>query len=988
MEEEDLDNDMPNFMDSSMLPMNDDEPDHDSLLSKYLINRATASDFAIQEVPIPIVSSSQTSLTCNENYAWRTRDPIYSLIQNRKKMLKKLHIPYVNGDGNGLIMDRPSSVTQSNKFDILSSLESVKDDSLQVYMVQNAFSIAAMSVVHALKHQLKQMKEYEEEENEEEQNTQKIPPLLHILDNINEIKNECFDISLNNVTNVSSSSSASRKRKSSSTSSSTQPNDSTTSTLSSSTKKRRSSTSSTGGSKTITLKKGKSTSSASNTPSTTTSQQNQTNSTSSIDSRLSTSRAILCSAASIVFKKLTPKYDDDDDENDINILDVPQNTHQSTNDDIEDDMSDDIDSKTKASQTAAGSKKKPSINMGAVTMSAEIFAKRSIEQALSSVKRSENRRKWKMDCAKRVLLRKEGELTCSRNSDRTSGREQEYRGGLLEKWLTWNDCSSIEHVNCVSDGSSDEEEDNDFGFGTPSMSSSILNKYNHSDLIHQSEEWTMTCLPRIIDVMNVGPGHVILHDLQWKTRFQRVLEILTGLATHNVHKANQCFKEHNYGPHLIMTTEADFGNFMGSLAPLDYTVRSDGPFYLRSLGYSGDTKTRHQIRKEHFTSICLSGLIDAPYNVVVTTYKAFIEDYVHFCQIPFQAVILDDGMSWLGTAHYDPNGQLGKVFDKGIWNQSDNHAGLAGVGYDDWDFSGGRKSQQQEGTEQEKRKLIGLTARHRIIIASSMHSKYREVSYSAPVPGLLSFFFPQFADVVREEWDRSRIQNCVESVEHIRKLLCRSIVIYTGLEHSENMYSLALSSMTGKLGIDDPTSTLCTSISDTDSLEEKDIYVSTDTMIADGKIVQSRRFAASWLRPGSTIRYELGNTSLDPIINTIITNTTSGYVCEEIVTASSLASSGAGGVINGPAAFKSAIRCGRTFASEQGLRQHISALHAPPGTWLCRSCGSDCGTSQARTHHERSCGTGNTLGKLLQHVCFPWKSFDHIPFISDEFNCY
>jgi len=33
----------------------------------------------------------------------------------------------------------------------------------------------------------------------------------------------------------------------------------------------------------------------------------------------------------------------------------------------------------------------------------------------------------------------------------------------------------------------------------------------------------------------------------------------------------------------------------------------------------------------------------------------------------------------------------------------------------------------------------------------------------------------------------------------------------------------------------------------------------------------------------------------------------------------------------------------------------MAALHAPPGTWLCRSCGSDCGTSQARTHHERYC---------------------------------
>lgn len=51
----------------------------------------------------------------------------------------------------------------------------------------------------------------------------------------------------------------------------------------------------------------------------------------------------------------------------------------------------------------------------------------------------------------------------------------------------------------------------------------------------------------------------------------------------------------------------------------------------------------------HFKSIGLSGPKNAPYNVIVTIYKTFIQDYLlHLCQIPFQAVILDDGMSWLG----------------------------------------------------------------------------------------------------------------------------------------------------------------------------------------------------------------------------------------------------------------------------------------------------------------------------------------------------
>jgi len=699
----------------------------------------------------------------------------------------------------------------------------------------------------------------------------------------------------------------------------------------------------------------------------------------------------LCSAASIVFKKLTPKYtniyngDSNDDTdidcdqnhylNDINILDVPQNTHQSSKLNI--DNTDDSGLKQEKEHKKVEPKEsKPSINMGAVTMSAKIFAQRSIEQALSAMERSENRRKWRMDCSKRILLQRKRDLTqtsfpLSSGAIHQQDRHQQQPEGILTKWLSWTDPSSkLNDTFCVTESSSDEEDENEDSFG---VFSSFPGKNDHGTqhyTIRQSDEWEEQCLPRIIDVMNVGPGHVILHDLQWKTRFQRVLGVLAALGTQREpspsSKTGTYFNEPNYGPHLIITTEADFGNFMNALAPLDYSAGCESPFYLRSLGYCGSAKRRHRIRVEHFTSIGLSGLIDTPYNVVVTTYKAFVEDYLHFCQIPFQAVVLDDGMSWLGVSHFDPNGKLGKVFDKGIWNQSDNHAGSAGSRLNNWDFSIDTHSQQikEKIESKEKRILIGLTARHRIIISNSMHTRYRGILYSSPVPGLLSFFFPQFGDVVREEWDRSRIQGCVESIEHIRKLLCRSIVVHTGFDTcSQNMYSLALSSMTGELrGEDDSSSTdLRDNISESDCMDEKATYISEDAMIADGKIVQSRRFAASWLRPGSSICDELGGLSLDPIMDAIKTKNASGHVCEEIVTSSSLTSGGAGGAVSGPAAFKTAVRCGRTFASEQGLRQHISALHAPPGTWLCRSCGSDCGTSQARTHHERSCGTDNAL---------------------------
>ena len=132
-----------------------------------------------------------------------------------------------------------------------------------------------------------------------------------------------------------------------------------------------------------------------------------------------------------------------------------------------------------------------------------------------------------------------------------------------------------------------------------------------------------------------------------------------------------------------------------------------------------------------------------------------------------------------------------------------------------------------------------------------------------------------------------------------------------------------------------------------------------DVFVADGKINFSRRNALSWLGPreSSWLRYELGKSQLQHILDSMKISNRHGHFCEEICSASSTTSSGATGQVAGTMAYRLAIRCGRHFGSEQGLRQHVSALHAPAGTWLCRTCGNDCITSQARTHHERSCGT-------------------------------
>jgi len=448
---------------------------------------------------------------------------------------------------------------------------------------------------------------------------------------------------------------------------------------------------------------------------------------------------------------------------------------------------------------------------------------------------------------------------------------------------------------------------------------------------------------------------------------------------------------------LIVTTKVDFDSFEAAFDQLGCNLRifhhhrHDGAYeevhkeddpeeiILRVLSYTGTTKRRRALRQHFHTSHQIGGLVDSPFHVILTTYKDLVSDYVHFCQIPFQVVVMDDGMSWLGCSHFDPNGKLGKVWDNGVWSRGDDSAGLAGVNSTNWDFGAdGFVSPDSSDDEtprptEEKRggMLIGLTARHRLLLASSLHSKYRGTVYPAPVPALLSFLLPQFSDVVREEWDRSRVYNCPLSMDHMRRLLARSVVVYTGTEVAAqygNLLSLALLAMEGTLSYVNVHAAAEEDYDDSevvaDAASSESDVVTTDRLISEGKVVQSRRFASSWLRPSSPIRHELGSISLEPILSAIEERNSAGYVCEEVVTASSITSSGAGGTVSGPSAYKVAVRCGRTFGSEQGLRQHLAALHAPPGTWLCRSCGGDCGTSQARTHHERYCGTATAGGNM------------------------
>jgi hypothetical protein len=314
--------------------------------------------------------------------------------------------------------------------------------------------------------------------------------------------------------------------------------------------------------------------------------------------------------------------------------------------------------------------------------------------------------------------------------------------------------------------------------------------------------------------------------------------------------------------------------------------------------------------------------------------------------LPFEVVVLDDGVSWMAAAQGDQNSAIGNIWDGAIWSENDHQVGLAGTAFKPWDFTQDKLS---EATIKEA--WIGLTARHRVMTSSILRIQQRQSLDLVPVSGIVDFVAPHFSDVVREEWDRSKIASDASSMEHFRQLVARSIIVHHPESPERDTHTLALLALTGNL----PSS-------DRYQYASVPRVVSEDEFISKGMVAFSRRSCLLWLGAPekSWLRYELGKTSVRHILDAMKITNNHGAVCEEITTASSTTSSGATGQVAGTMAYRLAVRCGRYFGSEQGLRQHISALHAPPGTWLCRTCAVDCNTSQARTHHERSCGQSSS----------------------------
>lgn len=428
--------------------------------------------------------------------------------------------------------------------------------------------------------------------------------------------------------------------------------------------------------------------------------------------------------------------------------------------------------------------------------------------------------------------------------------------------------------------------------------------------------WQTTALPRLTRILNKGAGHAILYDAHWDTRHGRIASILEEL---------DC-----YGPHLILTVKPQIKLFCQ-----EFRQRFHHENSMHATPYHGSSEERRAIRKEFGTPM---GLPESSIHVVVASVQSFLEDYLHFCQFPWHTVIVDDGVAWMCASK---DGGLATIWDS-LFSSSDHHVGLAGTLNTVWDFA---KDIDEERT---KEALIGLTARHRILTASSLTLKHRQNVEHIPVGSILQFLLPTFISCVREEWDRSKIVADAPSVLHFRKLVARCVVVHKESPSQNDVDALVSDALEGKVLPDEM---------DTETLVPQTI--NDEEFCSLDRLAYSRRNNLLWLgsRTNSWLRYELAIINFTNLLAAVKWKCDKALsTCEEIATASSTTSTGATGQIAGSMAYRFAVRCGRHFGSEQGLRQHISTHHAPAGTWLCRVCSADCVTSQARTHHERTCG--------------------------------
>ena len=186
-----------------------------------------------------------------------------------------------------------------------------------------------------------------------------------------------------------------------------------------------------------------------------------------LDSRLTSSRAILCTAANVAFDTLTPPLPGYE----VDVADVPQNpTRKKTND----------DANTPSSSSVS--------NMGAVVVEAQTLGQRVESVATNAARRSSRRYQYRKENFQHI-------------NPKTAFLQ-------VKNPFAWQ--------NDDIDGADNDDTEDE-------------NMYQPAnDVI--TDVWKDSCIPRLLSVMQTGAGHALLHDVHWDSRHGRIANLLEELA--------------------------------------------------------------------------------------------------------------------------------------------------------------------------------------------------------------------------------------------------------------------------------------------------------------------------------------------------------------------------------------------------------------------------------------------------------------------------
>ncbi|KAL3922115.1 MAG: hypothetical protein SGILL_002374, partial [Bacillariaceae sp.] len=430
-----------------------------------------------------------------------------------------------------------------------------------------------------------------------------------------------------------------------------------------------------------------------------------------LDGRITTSRAILCSAANVVFAKMTPDLPGG---HSLDIGNVPQNPGDQVvkiktedNNNAAGDSGDNSATDNTNDNNASASSATPVTNMESVIKDASTMGNRIQKVTETSMARSKRRYQYRKDCQKRNQNKE--------NKNNNSGMLR-----LTKNPFAWNPDGETEGsgVNPVKNNPMDVD--------------TVAAKSDANSSL--TTAWKDVCLPRLLSVMETGFGNAMIHDAEWSSRHARIANLMQEFSQRNS----------SFGPHLIIATSPDIDLWMKEFKGVNSHLRlmkTVDETSLRALAYRGSKEERRKLRRRLSEA---TGLVGAAFHVVVTSYGDFLQDYLHFCQTPFEVVLVDDGCSWMAAAGPAGHGSsLSQVWD-GLFSKNDHNVGLAGTFYNsEWNYD-----KEKFNEESLKNVLIGLTARHRLVTSTKLRldNTPKNGTELLPVSSLLSFVAPHFAE--------------------------------------------------------------------------------------------------------------------------------------------------------------------------------------------------------------------------------------------------